>query len=173
MFSAVYSSRSSEASSPNSASTVARRSSNASEMYLRKISPSTTCLYSAASIEPRRASAIAHSSASWPVVAPSFGFFRALACCFPDFRRAMLCDPLSQRWILADRRAAGHRVVYNQPRCSSEQDHVCGGRTGGPRGARTTVLLPPVTPAAASVVASYAASMQRARSSIERCGPDD
>ena len=35
-----------------------------SEMYFKKIRPSTTCLYSAASIEPRRASAIRHSSAS-------------------------------------------------------------------------------------------------------------
>ena len=70
MFSAMYSSRSSAASSPHSASTAAWCSSKASEMYFRKMSPSTTCLYSAASIEPRRASAIAHSSASWPVVAP-------------------------------------------------------------------------------------------------------
>ena len=45
-------------------------SSKASEMYLRKIRPRTTCLYSAASIEPRRASAMRHSSASSPVVAP-------------------------------------------------------------------------------------------------------
>ena len=35
------------------------RPSKASEMYFRKIRPSATCLYSAASIEPRRASAIA------------------------------------------------------------------------------------------------------------------
>ena len=64
MFSAVYSSRSSAASSPHVASTAARRSSKASEMYFKKICPSTTCLYSAASIEPRRAAAIAHSFAS-------------------------------------------------------------------------------------------------------------
>ena len=37
---------------------------DASEMYFRKMSPRTTCLYSAASIELRSASAIPHSSAS-------------------------------------------------------------------------------------------------------------
>ncbi len=88
MFSAVYSSRSSAASSPSSASTAAWRSSKASEMYFRKIRPSTTCLYSAASIEPRRASAIAHSSASWPTVAP-FGVIAASPARFPARRRAM------------------------------------------------------------------------------------
>src|SRR5436190_10623761 len=44
--------------------------SNASEMYLRKIRPRTTCLYSAASMLLRRASAAAHSLASRPTVAP-------------------------------------------------------------------------------------------------------
>ena len=34
------------------------------EMYFRKMRPRTTCLYSAASMLPRRASAMAHSSAS-------------------------------------------------------------------------------------------------------------
>lgn len=39
-------------------------SSNASEMYFKKISPKTTCLYSAASMLPRRASAICQSAPS-------------------------------------------------------------------------------------------------------------
>ena len=39
-------------------------SSKASEMYFRKMIPRTTCLYSAASIEPRKVSAICQSSAS-------------------------------------------------------------------------------------------------------------
>ncbi len=39
-------------------------------MYLRKIRPRTTCLYSAASIEPRRASAASHILFSKPRVAP-------------------------------------------------------------------------------------------------------
>ena len=71
MFSARYSSGSS-GSAPSSCSPSSRAciSSKASEMYLRKISPRTTCLYSAASIEPRSASAMRQSSASWPVVAP-------------------------------------------------------------------------------------------------------
>jgi len=46
-----------------------RCSSKASEMYFRKMSPRTTCLYSAASMEPRRALAAAHSRASKPRVA--------------------------------------------------------------------------------------------------------
>jgi len=50
-------------------------------MYLRKMSPSTTCLYSAASMERRRALAAAHSWASKPrlaAVAPELRgvFFR-------------------------------------------------------------------------------------------------
>ena len=65
MFWARYSSGSSgSAPSLRSASSLARASSKASEMYLRKISPSTTCLYSAASMLPRRASAMRQSSAS-------------------------------------------------------------------------------------------------------------
>ena len=38
-------------------------------MYFRKMRPSTTCLYSAASMLPRSVSAICQSSASYPVVA--------------------------------------------------------------------------------------------------------
>ena len=64
MFSAMYSSRSSAASLPHSASTWACRSSKASEMYLRKMRPRTTCLYSAASMLPRRAAAMRQYSAS-------------------------------------------------------------------------------------------------------------
>ena len=122
MFSAVYSSRSSAASSPNSASTAAWRSSKASEMYFRKIRPSTTCLYSAASIEPRRASAIAHNSASWPVEAPPFGFVSTLSRRVPDLRRAMPRDPSSREsgsrprsshnpQPVADYAHAGHMVL--------------------------------------------------------------
>ena len=49
-------------SSPHWASTsCAWRSSKASEMYLRKMRPRTTCLYSAASMLPRRASAMLQS----------------------------------------------------------------------------------------------------------------
>ena len=90
MFSARYSSLSSAASSPHSASTASWRSSNASEMYFRKIRPRTTCLYSASSIEPRSASAIAHNSASWPAVAPSSRRADALSRCFPGLPRAIL-----------------------------------------------------------------------------------
>ena len=71
MFWARYSSGSSgSAPIAFSATSLACCSSKASEMYLRKIRPRTTCLYSAASIEPRRASAICQSRASYPTVAP-------------------------------------------------------------------------------------------------------
>ena len=43
--------------------------SNASEMYLRKMSPRTTCLYSAASMLLRSASAACQSLASKPTLA--------------------------------------------------------------------------------------------------------
>ena len=63
MLCARYSSGSSgSAPSSTSASSRAYASSKASEMYFRNISPSTTCLYSAASMLPRNASAIPHSS---------------------------------------------------------------------------------------------------------------
>src|SRR5467141_4048838 len=59
-------------------------------MYLRKIRPRTTCLYSAASMLLRRASAAAQSFASRPsvalgswVVVPSF-FLRAICSEPPD-----------------------------------------------------------------------------------------
>ena len=62
---ARYSSGSSgSAPSSRSASSLAWASSKASEMYLRKIRPRTTCLYSAASMLPRSASAMRHSLAS-------------------------------------------------------------------------------------------------------------
>src|SRR5580704_3154838 len=71
MFSARYSSGSSgSAPSLRCASSSACFASNASEMYLRKIGPSTTCLYSAASMLLRSASAACHSFASKPSVAP-------------------------------------------------------------------------------------------------------
>ena len=67
MFSARYSSGSS-GSAPSAARPIssARLASNASEMYLRKIRPRTTCLYSAASMLLRSASAAAQSLASRP-----------------------------------------------------------------------------------------------------------
>src|SRR5882724_6202664 len=48
---------------------LARISSKASEMYLRKISPRTTCLYSAASMLLRSLSAASQSLASKPRLA--------------------------------------------------------------------------------------------------------
>ena len=63
MFCPRYSSGSSgSAPTSRSASSCAWASSKASEMYLRKMRPRTTCLYSAASMLPRRASAIRQSS---------------------------------------------------------------------------------------------------------------
>ena len=50
------------------------RSSKASEMYLRKISPRTMCLYSAASMLLRSLSAAAHKVVSNPRFAPPFVF---------------------------------------------------------------------------------------------------
>src|SRR6266566_5247836 len=52
--------------------------SKASEMYLRKIRPRTTCLYSAASMLLRSASAAAQSLASKPIVAVVLLFFDLL-----------------------------------------------------------------------------------------------
>ena len=65
MFSPRYSSMSS-GSYPSAVfdSSQACNSWKASEMYLRKMRPRTTCLYSAASMLPRSASAIRQSSAS-------------------------------------------------------------------------------------------------------------
>ena len=68
---ARYSSGSSgSAPCARSASSLACCSSKASEMYLRKIRPRTTCLYSAASMLLRSASAACQSWASKPTVAP-------------------------------------------------------------------------------------------------------
>ena len=71
MLAARYSSGSS-GSAPDflSASSSACLASKASEMYLRKISPRTTCLYSAASMLLRRPSAICQSLDSKPRLAP-------------------------------------------------------------------------------------------------------
>jgi 3-oxoacyl-ACP reductase-like protein len=67
MLAARYSSGSSgSAPSARAASSSACLASKASEMYLRKIRPRTTCLYSAASMLLRRASAAAQSVASNP-----------------------------------------------------------------------------------------------------------
>ena len=66
MFSARYSSGSS-GSAPCCSLSLSRMacfSSKASEIYFRKMRPRTTCLYSAASMLPRKASAMRHSSAS-------------------------------------------------------------------------------------------------------------
>src|SRR5947209_4099117 len=69
MFSARYSSRSS-GSAPFSFSSAECFSSKASEIYFRKISPRTTCLYSEASMRPRSLSAACHSFCSKPRLAP-------------------------------------------------------------------------------------------------------
>ena len=71
MLTARYSSGSSgSAPASCSASSLACCSSKASEMYFRKIRPRTTCLYSAASMLERSASAIFQSSFSKPRFAP-------------------------------------------------------------------------------------------------------
>ena len=83
MLTARYSSGSS-GSAPCACSALrARRacSSKASEMYLRKIRPRTTCLYSAASMLLRSASAVCQSLASKPRLAPVSG----LESAFPLF----------------------------------------------------------------------------------------
>ena len=82
-FSAAYSSRSS-GSACGSALRASYRSPKASEMYLRKISPRATCLYSPASMCPRILSAAAQSFSSNPRFAPLPFFFA-----FDDFARAM------------------------------------------------------------------------------------
>ena len=70
MLSARYSSGSSgSAPSEVRAASSARFDSKASEMYLRKMRPRTTCLYSAASMLLRRASAAAQSLGSRPSMA--------------------------------------------------------------------------------------------------------
>src|SRR5712691_1469303 len=51
-------------------------------MYFRKIRPSTTCLYSAASMWPRSLSAAAHSFCSNPRLAPLPGTFSAFLFAF-------------------------------------------------------------------------------------------
>src|SRR5437773_7581042 len=80
MLSARYSSGSS-GSAPclRCASSSPCLASKASEMYLRKISPRTTCLYSAASMLLRSASAAAQSFASKPRLAP-FWLLLVLDC---------------------------------------------------------------------------------------------
>src|SRR4030067_2070703 len=60
-----------------SATSLARCSSKASEMYFRKMRPRTTCLYSAASMLLRSLSAACQSLASKPSTAP-LGPFRPL-----------------------------------------------------------------------------------------------
>src|SRR6266487_7050174 len=75
IFSALYSSGSSglaPAYSPSPASSFAWCSSKLSEMYLRKMRPRTTCLYSAASMFERSLSAAIQSLASKPMFAELF-----------------------------------------------------------------------------------------------------
>jgi len=74
MLSAVYSSRSS-ASADLSFASAACRSSKASDMYLRKIRPRTTCLYSPASMLPLSFSAADQRVASKPKAEPFGGDF--------------------------------------------------------------------------------------------------
>src|SRR5262245_24741935 len=77
--SAAYSSRSS-GSAPACRRSLERCSSKASEMYLRKTRPRTTCLYSAASIEPRSLSAASQSFSSKPSAAPLLVVFLRAMC---------------------------------------------------------------------------------------------
>src|SRR6266536_105087 len=86
MFSARYSSGSSAlapAYSPSLATSFAWCSAKLSEMYLRKMSPRTTCLYSAASMLLRSLSAASQSLASKPMLA------ELLEDEFLDFPRAI------------------------------------------------------------------------------------
>ena len=66
MFSASYSSRSSSKPAPSSIS-ASNFVSNLSDIYFKKISPSTTCLYSLASILPLNLSAAFQSVSSNPM----------------------------------------------------------------------------------------------------------
>src|SRR5437899_8370427 len=80
MLAARYSSWSSgSAPCPRWASNSACFVSKLSEMYLRKIRPRTTCLYSAASMLDRSLSAASQSLASKPMLAELLVFAAALA----------------------------------------------------------------------------------------------
>src|SRR5699024_6240080 len=68
IFSAKYSSLSS-GSAHSSSDNVACNSSNESETYFKNNNPSTTCLYSDASILPRNLSAMPHNFSSKPIFA--------------------------------------------------------------------------------------------------------
>src|ERR1700735_1275972 len=61
-------------------------------MYLRKIRPRTTCLYSAASMCPRSLSAVCQSCCSKPRLAPLLDFFWSLPTFFAIAR-------LSPKWF--------------------------------------------------------------------------
>src|SRR5437667_8207266 len=62
-------------------------------MYLRKMKPRTTCLYSAASMLLRRASAAAQSFASKPSVAPFGGCVTRPVLVVPGFALAIRLNP--------------------------------------------------------------------------------
>ena len=74
-------------------------------MYFRKTRPSTTCLYSAASMLPRSALAAAHNSVSKPVPTPlSFATGAAAALRFSGFAAPSTASAgalrLPPRWVL-------------------------------------------------------------------------
>src|SRR5438105_613910 len=93
--------------------------SKASEMYLRKIKPRTTCLYSAASMLLRRASAAAQSFASRPMVALSALLAGCVVFVLPPLAlRAIRFDPPGggspRNWALSDgsvRVLSGHTAA--------------------------------------------------------------
>ena len=123
MLAALYSSGSS-GSAPflRCISSSACFASKASEMYFRNIRPRTTCLYSAASILLRRPSAICHSLASKPRLAPVSAFdavfpLDAIDCAHPPHMQAELHPrllrrriPLSPREITQPFKGSGQRV---------------------------------------------------------------
>ena len=112
----MYSSRSSsDSSSPayseslsrTSLAISSRRSSNESEMYLRKIRPRTTCLYSAASMLERSLSAASQSLASKPSEAEEFF--------------------ANERLLSFDRAIPGEKLVEFSPVSSGKEQRIRNG----------------------------------------------
>ena len=119
MFFARYSSGSSgSAPCDFSARSLVCCSSKASEMYLRKIRPRTTCLYSAASMLLRRASAACHSLAS----KPRFAEVLLLAAVFSFFSFGMyyLSRDVRTYIIWGLRVCSSHLRLCNRGTCKSK-----------------------------------------------------
>src|SRR5581483_2964256 len=83
--------------------------SKASEMYLRKMRPRTTCLYSAASMLLRRASAAAHSFAS----KPRFAVVRLLVALTMRRRTPRYADWGSERLPACQMPKSGIRILLS------------------------------------------------------------